>query len=289
MSHIQENLDSQRTDAIDFIMERISIILLRKQSVSFEKLRRLTLLSTTVSDTKEYSEIIVLSLIKHLELDSAFKEEIKENRNSYRLFNALNLNDDRINGFFVEFIAVIAPELFTALSAVLAQLAIRLAEKNKSKYSRDRMARLQDRINLILEEDPSPDEDEYVEEDAKTKAIETPKRKVRRASFIEYIACASSPTKLSEKSHSSTEAASKKSKVIKRKENRLTLEGLSIGANNTGPDESASETAARLVKQKQRRLEDIDSADEDALPTREEIAKAKANVVANDDESSIVF
>jgi len=67
---------SEDHNAIDYIMQRVTIILLRKQEVSFDKLRKLTLLGSSPKNYKTYCEIVVLSLIKHLELNSAFKEEI---------------------------------------------------------------------------------------------------------------------------------------------------------------------------------------------------------------------
>lgn len=289
MSSTESKLQDQRNDSIDYILERVSMILLKKQSVSFEKLRRLTILSTTITDAKEYAEIVVLSLIKHLELDTAFRDEIKENKESYRLFNALNLNDDRINAFFVEFIIVLAPELCTALSAVLAQLAIRLAERNKSKYSSDRMARLQNRINTILENsDDIYDEDSQAEDQV---ATPKPRRKSRRVSFAELVTGVNIDKRIKAISSSSSSSGKKSNSVVipKKQAKKVDISNLHIYDSDSRVSETASETSERLRRQRKKEKEVVPDTNSDVLPDIESIKRAKGKAIADDDGSSIVF
>jgi len=281
----------QAHDSIDTIMQKVSLILLKKQSVSFEKLRQLTLLGTSKASFEEYCEIVVLSIIKYLDLNKEFKEEIRENRSSYRLFNALNLNDDKINQFFVEFISVLAPEIFTALSAVLAQLAVRLAERNKSKYASDRMNRLQERINTIIEDNDDPElieEDFGASQEEKQREIK-PKRQARRVSFTEYLTGSNYSRQKRIKSKSSSKNDNSKSSSSQSKDLRLGVENLVISSRDSVNSETASETAERLANQRRRERKSIPDANSDVLPSKDEIRHVRFETNGADDVSSIAF
>jgi hypothetical protein len=291
MSTIATDIENHRTDSVDFIIEKVTLVLLKKQSVSFEKLRKLTLLSSSVKDSREYAEIVVLSIIKYLELDSAFKEEIKNNTGSYRLFNALNLNDDKVNEFFVEFISVMAPELCSALSAVLAQLAIRLAERNKSKYSGDRLARLQERINIILE---NAEDRDFVDEAIETSPVldkKPERRKVRRASFADYILGQPAGTikAIKEKSASSKSEDKQETIVIRPKVRRIETKGLNISGVKSTNSETASQTSARIAKSKGFEKREIPDVDSDVDTEVDYKRKGNSRKIADDEVSSFAF
>lgn len=290
---------SAPADSIDFIMQRISVILLEKQSVSFDKLRRLTLLGSSRTNSEEYCEIIVLSLIKHLDLDKSFKEEIKDHRNSYRLFNALNLNDDKINSFFVEFIAVIAPDIFTALSAVLAQLTLQLAERNSSRFTRERISRLQSGINNLIEDDKLQANEEVEEQEVVVEHQPKANKKQRKLSISDWIVGPASQSRRV-KSNPSKSNSSGKTKspnvVIEKKQKQrdslvIGVRGIHLGSDSSSVSETASQTTERLKKQRQRERKEIPDVDDDPLPSKSSIRNAGAvnKYLVDDDESSVVF
>jgi hypothetical protein len=301
MSSVTETQTSQ--DAIDVIMQRLSVVLLQKQSVSFERLRRLTLLGSSRKNSGEYCEIIVLSLIKHLELDKAFNEEIKDHKQSYRLFNALNLNDDKINSFFVEFIAVIAPDIFTALSAVLAQLVLRLAEKNSSRHTKERMQRLQQGINNMIEDNKieANEEEESYEDEPVVKSIQETevkvKQKQRKLSISEWMLGPGAYQKKTRTASSKTGSSKGKEAetvlVGKRKKDRdslrLGVDKLSIHNEDSYNSETASDTTRRLATQRRRERKHVPDVDFDPIPTRDSIKDKKEGAIFEDDGSSIVF
>jgi len=280
-------------NAIDFIMQRVTLILLRKQEVSFDKLRKLTLLGSTPKNYKVYCEIVVLSFIKYLDLDSAFKQEINENTEAYRIFNALNLNDDRINKFFVEFIAVLVPEIPSALSTVLSQLASRLASQNQTRYTNERILRLEAKLNDMIK-DGIEEAQESVE--AEATVIDQPvvrRREPRKLSFSEYFAGRPINNKSNSKPKNKEKSTSTNSTRQSSKSNDffLPVGKITIG-NKSESDynpETASETAERIKKVRMKERIYIPDADEDPLPKREAISKSKNKIIVNDQASSIAF
>jgi len=286
-------------DAVDLIMQRLAIVLLEKQSVSFDKLRRLTLLGSSRTNSEEYCEIIVLSLIKHLDLDKSFKEEIKDHRNSYRLFNALNLNDDKINSFFVEFIAVIAPDIFTSLSAVLAQLTLQLAERNSSRFTRERISRLQIGINHLIEEDKVQANEDFVEEEEPS-VVQAPKRKQqRKLSISEWITggtvrqprVKSNPSKSSGSSNTAPRNITVGGKKKDKDPLTLGVKGLTLGSSSGYDSETASQTTERLARQRRKERKEIPDVEAEVLPTKDQLRNAgkATRFMEVDDQSSVVF
>jgi len=289
MSH--NETESVQIDAIDIIAQKVTIILLKKQEVSFDKLKRLVLIGSNVTNYQTYCEIVVLSLIKYLGLDSSFKDEIRNDNDAYRLFNALNLEDAKVNSFFVEFIAVLAPEIFSALSTVLAQLASRLATQNKTRYTTERIQVLEARINQMIQDSSieTKDLEEPEEEVAELPSKNKNHKKVRRVSFAEYMF---SPGSAVHRGTKTIESRRKSDKSSSNNSSRnLKIEKLRIASadSTTYNDETASQTSERLAKIKKKEKDVVPDVDDDPVPTVDEIKRKKVTFAAEADESSVDF
>jgi uncharacterized protein (UPF0305 family) len=273
------------------IAQKVTVILLKKQEVSFDKLKRLVLIGSNVTNFQTYCEIVVLSLIRYLGLDSSFKEEIRNDNDAYRLFNALNLEDPKVNSFFVEFIAVLAPEIFSALSTVLAQLASRLATQNKTRYTTERIQILEARINQMIQDSSieTKELEEPEEEIAQLSSKAKSQKKVRRVSFAEYMF---SPGSASHRGSRLVENRKKSDKSSSGNSSRnLKIEKLRIASADSSNynDETASQTSERLANIKKKERDVIPDADEATLPTVNEIRSKKVTFAKEADESSVDF
>jgi len=276
-------------NAIDIIMQKVTIILLKKQEVSFDRLRRLTLLGSKVKNYETYCEIVVLSLIKNLGLDSAFKDEIRSETDAYRIFNALNLNDKTVNNFFVEFIAVLAPEILSALATVLSHLSSKLAYKNKTRFTDERIFRLEEKINEMI---AKGEEEDLVEDDVSiiaSKAISHPIRRSKTIAFTEYLAGSTSRKNNKNKTNSS----SSKTKTDSSKKTRdipfIEVKRLTLAPHKDRNSETASETTERLARKSKKERKAIPDVDSDPLPNSKDIKAAKFKAKASEDESSVIF
>jgi len=290
MASTSEYSEAIEYDAIDQISQKLAIVLLKNQRVSFERLREATLLPTKSANYNSFIEIIVLSIIKFLGLESEFKSEIKSDTEAYRMFNALNLNDDSVNMMFCKFIAVIAPEIYSALSAILAELTARLASASETRYTSERLGLLQNFINEHIEtsvDAPSIDHDrERITSKSKTKRARKHKRMSFSENFIRLAAGVSviEPTKKKSSSKESSKSPSAESK----KSSLITTKKLRFRDQAKFSDETAEETAERLSKLKLKESKVIPDSKINPLPNKEEIRKVKPIRVEDSDDDFFV-
>jgi len=297
MSHKLNNT----TDSIDYITERLTIILIKNQDLSFSSLSRLALFRDDSQSSEMYLELVILSFIKYLHLDESFKFTIKENVPSHKIFNALNLNDDKVNYHFVSFISLVAPDIITTLCTVTAQIASEFAKSNIKSDSIDRIERIQEKVNAILlnEEESVLLESSNIENKIELKKTVRSKRK--NISFAEYIAGSSRSrtTRTRSKSYelssdnSNNTISTSTSSPVDVKRNKVKKINLLPTLNDES--ETASATSRRIARERNINIDiqELPDADNDSLPTREEIRNARyRNDIAkidNDIVSSVAF
>jgi hypothetical protein len=296
---------SNLSDAVDQISERLTSVLLNNQELDFSRLRGLALLNSDIDNRTMYYELIVLSFIKYLKLSSTFSLEIKQDNAAYRIFNAMNLNDDTINTHFCIFLSLIAPDVINALCAVTARIASDLATANMTRYTSERLERLESKLNTLkVNENSSYQVDFETAPDANVHSKQrTVKHKQGSISLLDFLApeprnsrnVKAKHVRRKSKAAASASSGSDNNYSLERYINCNTLQASKIGSRIKPPStvESASDTATRLFFQRTNAtLANVDEvfAEDSAsnvLPTREQIAKAKAKYSVVNDKSSV--
>jgi len=271
------------TDSIDYITERLTVILIKNQDLNFSSLSKLALFRDDSQSSEMYLELVILSFIKYLHLDQSFKFTIKENVPSHKIFNALNLNDDKVNFHFVSFISLVAPDIITTLCTVTAQIAAEFAKSNIRSDSVSRIERIQEKVNAILLNDEESTILESNNFESKIELKRTSKTKKRNLSFAQYIAGPSNQHKNRNRSksyelssdNSNNTVSTSASSPVENKKTRSKKLNLLPTLNDES--ETASATSRRIARNRGIEIEvqELPDADFNALPTREEIRNAK--------------
>lgn len=288
---------SKQADAIDQISERLTAVLLNNQELDFSRLRGLALLNSDIENRTTYYELIVLSFIKYLKLSSTFNLEIRQDNTAYRIFNAMNLNDDTINTHFCIFLSLIAPDVINSLCAVTARIASDLANANSTRHTAERLEALEARLGTLKVQDDSRYHVDFASApDANVHSKQrTVKTRPDRLSLFELIAPAGSRPKTSKvkavrrksRTTASLSSGSEGNFSLDRYINSNTLDAGKIGSRikPSSHVESASETASRIYTMRGAfDLVDlaevaIDDSVSNVLPSREQISKSKARNV----------
>lgn len=295
---LEDTIDNN--NAIDYIIQKVSETVISEGTIDFNNLRSLTQIASIRHNHEVICEVIVMSFIKYLGLKKTFAIEIKENANSYRIFNAFNLNDDRTNGMFVEIIATLAPEALSAVACIISDISTKLARENQTRYTNDRLSRIQETINQRIakgEVSENSIESRYDkirqarEEKAKAKhEKDSKKQKVRKNSFNygmsdfllgnSYKGNIKTIEGSKRKSHKhKTSSSSDKSHELQLGINRINLGGYN---NKSKGDETASETAERLAKLRKKEKSAI--PDTDKSVSHADVKEAIKGRVVKEDE-----
>jgi len=282
---------TEETDTIDYIVERLTLILIKNQDLNFTNLVKLASLRTEIDNSETYLELIILSFIKFLDLDKSFKFTIKENVPSHKIFNAMNLNDDKINSHFVSFLTLVSPDIITILCTVTSQIASEFARSNLKNDSIDRIERIQSKVNSILDNKEENLINDYPSIETAVELKKTVKTKKKPLTIAHYIAGPSSQVKSRRKSYeiSSDESKNTVSSYgsLNRKANKGKQSIRKIHLLPTVNDsvETASDTASRIYNSRKNEsiIEEIPFGGIDSLPTREELEEAKIRRFKNKD------
>jgi len=297
------NLVRTEQDAIDYISEKLSTILLHNQELDFSKLRSLSLLNGDISNKTMYYELIILSFVKYLKLSSTFQLEIKQDNDAYRVFNAMNLNDDAINSHFCVFLSLVAPDIINSLCVITSRLALDLANFNKTKHTAERVAQLEDKLNKLNFENPK--DIEFASVPAAQVQSKQNDRLIRTkpVSLLEFLAPSDkkindyrkSRRRSKTKTHLSQSTDEDYSIERYISNNRLPITATSTKRSKGSKTETASQTASRLFVKRQE-YDDLTNLEDDifpeasasvVLPSAQDIRKAKDKYSIKGVESSI--
>jgi hypothetical protein len=294
---------TQELDAIDYVSEKLSTILLNNQELDFSKLRGLALLNGDKENREIYYELIILSFIKYLKLSSTFQIEIRQEVQAYKVFNSMNLNDDTINSHFIIFLSLVAPDIITSLCIITSKLASSLASNNSTKYTRDRLETLEARLNSLSIEGNKRGSVEFgIAPDVKVLSKSANVVQVsNRISLFDALVPEKKAQRKSRKSRyvrnkqasavGSDSSISKGNYSLDRYINSVTLNSNSISRDikNSKHEETASDTASRIFSDKFRvPIEPSDSASV-VLPSRDQIKDAIRKYSIVDGNSSVDF
>lgn len=287
------------TDTIDYITERLTIVLVKNQDLSFSSLSRLAALRSDIDNTEIYLELVILSFVKYLQLDNSFKFTIKENVPAHKIFNALNLNDDRVNSHFVSFLTLIAPDIITVLCTVTSQIASEFAKQNVKNDTIDRIERIQEKVNKILLNDEASVVLSSKINENQIELKKQRKNKNQNLSFVEYLAGSSSKSKQKNRRKSYELSSEESNNTVSTNNSRQSvnnkkpLKRINLLPTVNDESETASQTSNRLAANRGVNIQELPNNDFDPLPSRDEINQAKyRNDLAkndHDDVSSIVF
>jgi len=267
-------------NALDYITEQLTITLIKNQELSLRKLRQLTLLCEDTEERGVFCEILVLSLIKFLELDSAFKIKIREETESYRIFNAMQLNDASINSMFCKFVAVIAPEVMTSISMVTAQIAAKLSARGSTRFTQERLDRLEAKINNLIAEGADNDVSKYlVEKKPKESRVRVRRSKKhhsdrKQLTFRDFLPTGARSSGRRDSIGSTKTRSSHSAKSETRTIVRKTTPVTKIRLSQSDHGETAEETAARLASLRIRETQEIPNLDTTKFSTAAEFVES---------------
>jgi hypothetical protein len=293
------------SDAIDHISAKLSTVLLNNQELDFSRLRGLALLNGDSDNKDTYYELIILSFIKYLKLSSTFQLEIRQEVSAYKIFNAMNLNDDTINAHFVIFLSLVAPDIINALCLIASRLASDLAKHNSTRYTAERVEILEERINsLTIEGNKRGDVELKIAPNANVHSRQNIiSHSNQRVSLLEALVPSPKRRNTSgqyirnrkTKTLSSHSSGSNENYSLDRYINSTTLNSQAINKRIRTPiqEETAYDTASRIYSKSNGSvvLDPVIPSDSISmvLPTKDQINKAKAKYSIVQAESSVDF
>jgi len=140
-------------DSVDYIMEIVSTKLLRTRNINFGKLKRISTLAEVNVDSTAYCNVIILAILHYFEIGADLTNLVENSSDALRFYNALNLNDDRINTFFVELVIVLVPELLSTLAAIVNEITRDILRTSSGKVAAGRLSRLEIKLNNKIKQE----------------------------------------------------------------------------------------------------------------------------------------
>lgn len=285
--------NSQRQDAVNNISARLTLVLLNNQELDFSKLRRLALLTRDTDNFEVYCELIVLSFIKYLSLDRTFSFEIQQDRDAYRIFNAMNLNEDKINAHFCIFLSIVAPDIVAVLASVTAQIARELADDISSQFTRFRLKEVENKVNNFISNGSAANQISYSRTSNHVVNSSELSKRTGRLSLTEYLAGVTPRSKIHRRRRSSVaEVKSSNSKNSIETysgflDNTKRVQSIRLGSSEGSDIETASATSRRLYAKRRADKESIPDAAFDPIP--EKLKAGDASKYLDEEASSVVF